>query len=79
MFWHWCVDQWSGDLAKAIDRFEYRSDITVRIKKIKKDSTGQRNRSQGIFNRDQWVYDRFKELYFPTDVEKLRRAITKKA
>ena len=75
MFWHWNVDQWSGDLAKAVDRFEYRSDITVRIKKIKKDSTGLRNRSAGIFNRDEWTYKKCKEIYFPGDVEKLRRAL----
>ena len=75
MFWHQNVDKWSGDLAKAVDRFEYRSDITVRIKKIKKDSTGLRNRSAGIFNRDEWVYNKCKEIYFPGDVEKLRRAL----
>jgi len=79
MFWHWFVDQWSGDLAKAIDRFEYRSDITVRVKKIKKDTTGLRNRGSGIHKRDEWTYNKFKEISFPTDVEKLRRAITKRA
>tara|TARA_B100001093_G_scaffold137060_1_gene129591 strand:- start:905 stop:1603 length:699 start_codon:yes stop_codon:yes gene_type:complete len=75
MFWHWNVDQWTGDLAKAVDRFDYRSDITVRIKKIKKDPTGQRNRSAGIFNRDTWTYSKCKEIYFPGDVEKLKLAI----
>ena len=74
MFWHWEVDHWTGELAKAINRFEFRRDITVRIKKMK-DITGMRNRSEGIFKRDEWTYKKCKEVYFPGDVEKLRQAI----
>ena len=74
MFWHWNVDQWTGELAKAVDRFVYRKDITVRIKKMK-DDTGLRNRSEGIFKRDKWTYQKCKEIYFPYDVQKLKKAI----
>lgn len=74
MFWHWNVDQWTGELAKAVDRFVYRKDITVRIKKMK-DKTGLRNRSEGIFKRDEWTYNKCKEIYFPGDVAKLKNAM----
>ena len=74
MFWHWNVDKWTGELAKAVNRFVYRKDITVRIKKMK-DDTGLRNRSEGIFKRDQWTYQKCKEIYFPYDVQKLKKAI----
>lgn len=74
MFWHWNVDQWTGELAKAIDRFVYRRDITVRITKMK-DETGMRNRSKGVFKRDEWTYKKCKEVYFLDDVERLKRAI----
>ena len=74
MFWHWEVDRWTGELAKAINRFEFRRDITVRIKKMK-DTTGMRNRSIGVFKRDEWTYNKCKEIYFDYDVEKLRKAI----
>lgn len=74
MFWHWNVDQWTGELAKAIDRFVYRRDITVRITKMK-DETGMRNRSKGVFKRDEWTYKKCKEVYFQDDVERLKRAI----
>ena len=36
-----------------------------------KDSTAKRNRGQGVFDRDEWVYNKHKELYFDTDVKKL--------
>ena len=50
------------ELAKAINRFEFRRDITVRIKKMK-DTTGMRNRSIGVFKRDEWTYNKCKEIY----------------
>ena len=48
--------------------------IGTKFQKIKKDSTGQRNRSTGIFNRDEWVYKKCKELYFDHDVQRLNQA-----
>ena len=74
MFWHWEVDRWTGELAKAVNRFEFRRDITVRIKKMK-DKTGMRNRSSGVWKRDEWVYNKCKEIYFDHDVENLRKKI----
>ena len=68
--WHWHVDQYTGDLAKAINRFVFREDIFIEIRKMK-DSTAKRNRGQGVFDRDEWVYNKHKELYFDTDVKKL--------
>ena len=68
--WHWHVDQYTGDLAKAIDRFIFRKDIFIKIKKMK-DKTAKRMRGQGVFDRDEWVYNKHKELYFDFDVKKL--------
>ncbi len=71
--WHWQVDRYTGDLANAIDRLVYRKDIFVEIKKLK-DKTGKRMRGQGVFDRDEYVYKKHKELYFDLDVKRLKGA-----
>ena len=68
--WHWHVDHYTGELAKAIDRFVFRKDIFIKIKKMK-DKTAKRMRGQGVFDRDEWVYNKHKELYFDFAVKKL--------
>lgn len=74
--WHWHVDHYTGELAKAIDRFVFRKDIFIKIKKMK-DKTAKRMRGQGVFDRDEWVYNKHKELYFDFDVKKLLAKIQK--
>ena len=51
----------------------YRKDIFVEIKKLK-DKTGKRMRGQGVFDRDEYVYKKHKELYFDLDVKRLKGA-----
>ena len=51
-----------------------KTPVWNRIKKMK-DDTGLRNRSEGIFKRDQWTFQKCKEIYFPYDVQKLKKAI----
>ena len=36
-----------------------------------KDKTAKRMRGQGVFDRDEWVYNKHKELYFDVDIKKL--------
>jgi hypothetical protein len=70
------VDQYTGDLAKAVDRFVFREDIFIKIRKMK-DRTAKRNRGQGVFDRDGWVYEKHKELYFDIDIRKLLDRMSK--
>lgn len=74
--WHWHVDEYTGDLAKAVDRFVFREDIFIKIRKMK-DRTAKRNRGRGVFDRDEWVYEKHKELYFDTDIKKLLDKMSK--
>ena len=75
MFHHWHVDTYTRDLAQAIDRYVFFEDITIKAKKITKDSTAKKIRTNGIPMRDHFVYDKMKECYFGHDVDKLRKAI----
>ena len=43
------------------------------MKKIK-DITGMRNRKQGVFDRDEYMYDKMMQLYFNTDQNRLIEA-----
>jgi hypothetical protein len=70
MFWHWNVDQYTGDLARSIRRYIYREDILIKMKKLK-DKTGMRNRKTGVFQRDHYVFEKMKKIYFEHDKQKL--------
>jgi len=70
VFWHWQIDRYTGELAMSIDRFIFLDDVLVQMKKIK-DKTGMRNRKQGIFDRDEFVFNKMMEIYFDTDKQRL--------
>ena len=73
--WHWHVDHYTGDLARAVKRYVYRKDILIEIRKMK-DHTAKRMRGQGVFDRDEWMFNKHKELYFDTDIKNLLAKIT---
>tara|TARA_A100000171_G_C2110822_1_gene134942 strand:+ start:54 stop:755 length:702 start_codon:yes stop_codon:yes gene_type:complete len=73
VFWHWQIDKYTGELAMSIDRFIFLETVCVKMKKIK-DITGMRNRKQGVFDRDEYMYDKMMQLYFNTDQNRLIEA-----
>lgn len=75
VFHHWFVDTYTRELAENIDRYVFLKDVTIKAKKITKDSTAQKVRSKGILDRDKFVYEKMKQCYFEHDVKKLRKAI----
>ena len=74
-FHHWCLDNYTNDLAKAVDRYIFMEDVMIKVKKITKDDTAQRIRTKSVHERDKWVYEKTKQCYFTHDVEKLRKAM----
>jgi hypothetical protein len=50
-------------------------DVLIKVKKITKDDTAQRIRTESVHERDKWVYEKTKQCYFNHDVEKLRKAM----
>ena len=75
VFYHWYVDTYTKDLAESVNRYIYLADITVKAKKITKDSTAQKIRTNGIPQRDAYTYQQMKKCYFESDVQKLKKAI----
>ena len=49
--------------------------VFIKVKKITKDDTAQRIRTESVHARDKWVYEKTKQCYFNDDVEKLRKAM----
>ena len=74
-FIHWHVDQYTGELCKAIDRFIFLKDVVIKCTKIK-DPTGARLRKPGLFARDKWMFDKLMQNNFESDITKLRKAIS---
>lgn len=74
-FFHWNIDEYTGELCKAIDRFIYLKDVVIKCTKIK-DPTGARLRKPGLFNRDKWVYDKLMQNNFDSDITKLGKSIS---
>lgn len=74
-FYHWFVDTYTKNLAESVNRYLFLDDVLVKAKKITKDHTAQKIRTQGIPQRDQYTYDMMKKCYFQTDVQKLKEAI----
>ena len=74
-FHHWCLDNYTNDLANAVKRYIFMEDVLIKVKKITKDDTAQRIRTESVHERDKWVYEKTKQCYFNHDVEKLRKAI----
>lgn len=75
VFYHWYVDTYTKELAESVDRYIFLDDITIKAKKITKDTTAQKIRTQGIPQRDKYTYHMIKKCYFQTDVQKLKEAI----
>jgi hypothetical protein len=73
-FFHWNVDQYTGELCQKIGRFIYLKDVVVKCTKIK-DPTGKRLRQPGLYKRDKWVFDKLMKNNFESDISYLRRAI----
>lgn len=74
-FIHWNIDEYTGELCKAIDRFIFLKDVVIKCTKIK-DPTGARLRKPGLFNRDKWVFDKLMQNNLESDITKLRKAIS---
>ena len=74
-FHHWCLDNYTNDLAKAVDRYIFMEDVMIKVKKITEDDTAKHIRTDAVHERDKWVYEKTKECYFKYDVEKLRKAM----
>lgn len=75
-FFHWNIDEYTGELCKAIDRFIFLKELVIKCSKIK-DKTGSRLRKPGLFNRDKWVLEKLMKNNFNSDIDKLRKAIAK--
>ena len=74
-FHHWCLDNYTNDLANAVNRYIFMEDVLIKVKKITKDNTAQRIRTESVHARDKWVYEKTKQCYFNHDIEKLRKAM----
>jgi len=74
-FFHWNIDEYTGELSMKIDRFIFLEGLVIKCVKIK-DKTGARLRKPGLFKRDKWVFDKLMKNNFDSDVTKLRRAIS---
>ena len=74
-FHHWCLDSYTKDLAVAVDRYIFLEDVMIKVKKITQDSTAKRIRTSSIQLRDEWLYNKTKECFFPDDVKRLRKAM----
>ena len=73
-FFHWNVDQYTGELCQKINRFIYLKDVVIKCTKIK-DPTGKRLRKPGLYKRDKWVFDKLMSNNFDSDISKLIKAI----
>ena len=73
-FHHWCLDNYTNDLATQINRYIFLENVMIKVKKITEDTTAKRIRTEAVNKRDLWVYKKTKECYFDHDVSKLLQA-----
>ena len=76
-FHHWCLDNYTNDLATQINRYIFLEDVMIKVKKITEDNTAKRIRTDAVNKRDLWVYEKTKQCYFEYDVAKLIKACNK--
>ena len=73
-FHHWCLDNYTNDLATKIGRYIFMEDVLIKVKKITEDDTAKRIRTDAVHLRDKWVYEKTKQCYFDFDVLRLKMA-----